>query len=292
MIAVCPLTDGLAMWLEPAPPGTVLRMLARALRETITRRPVTMPLAGKPGDFAGLTAPEALPGFEHVTAGRPWRNEISTSWLFPLAAFRPVTVVPRIAAPVLYQIAQHDRMLPAGAVDKAIPCTPGPRSGATPRTTSDLSAPNTTPPPTPTPAEQRRLFYAALTRARREVTLITPTQRISAFVAELLQNPTDPDVAIAGAEEVPVDICPRCGKRTLVQRKGPYSIFLGCSTWPRCNYKRTLQPASGRPAQQRATTPPALQRQPGHARHTGAGADYDLATSQIDAPHESKGPDR
>ena len=38
--------------------------------------------------------------------------------------------------------------------------------------------------------------------------------------------------------------------------------------------------------------PPALQRQPGHARHTGAGADYDLATSQIDAPHESKGPDR
>ena len=152
VIAVCPLTDGLAMWLEPAPPGTVLRMLARALRETITRRPVTIPAAGKPGDFAGLTAPEALPGFEHVTAGRPWRNEISTSWLFPLAAFRPVTAVPRIAAPVLYQIAQHDRMLPAGAVDKAIPRTPGPRSGATPRTTSGLSAPNTTPPSPPTPA--------------------------------------------------------------------------------------------------------------------------------------------
>ncbi|MGH3162789.1 MAG: hypothetical protein ACRDOC_12965 [Streptosporangiaceae bacterium] len=69
VIAVCPLTDGLAMWLEPTPPGTVLRMVARALRETITRRPVTIPVAGKPGDFAGLTAPEALPGFEHVTAG-------------------------------------------------------------------------------------------------------------------------------------------------------------------------------------------------------------------------------
>jgi dienelactone hydrolase len=124
VIAVCPLTDGLAMWLEPAPPGTVLRMLARALRETITRRPVTIPAAGRPGDFAGLTAPEALPGFEHVTAGRPWRNEITTSWLFPLAAFRPVTAVSRITAPVLYQIAQHDGMLPAGAVDKAIPRTP------------------------------------------------------------------------------------------------------------------------------------------------------------------------
>jgi pimeloyl-ACP methyl ester carboxylesterase len=54
----------------------------------------------------------------------PWRNEITTSWLFPLAAFRPITAVPRITAPVLYQIAQHDGMLPAGAVDKVIPRTP------------------------------------------------------------------------------------------------------------------------------------------------------------------------
>jgi DNA helicase-4 len=117
-------------------------------------------------------------------------------------------------------------------------------------------------PDTFTHAEERRLFYVALTRARREVTLISPTQRISAFVAELLHNPNDPNVAVVGAEEVPVDICPRCGKGTMVQRKGPYSIFLGCSTWPRCNYKRTLQPAAGRPGQRRAT-PPAPQRQSG-----------------------------
>lgn len=124
VIAVCPATDGLAAWLEPAPAGTVLRMIARALRETITRRPVTMPVAGRPGDFAVLPAPEALPGFEHVTAGRSWRNEISTSWLLSLAAFRPVTAVPKITAPVLYQIAQHDGMPSAGQVDKAIPRTP------------------------------------------------------------------------------------------------------------------------------------------------------------------------
>jgi pimeloyl-ACP methyl ester carboxylesterase len=124
VVALCPITDGLAAWLQPAPIGLALRIIARALRETITRRPVTMPVAGNPGDFAVLAAPEALPGFEHVTAGRPWRNEISTSWLFPLAAFRPVAAVPRIAAPVLYQIAQHDGMPSAGAVDKAIPRTP------------------------------------------------------------------------------------------------------------------------------------------------------------------------
>jgi pimeloyl-ACP methyl ester carboxylesterase len=124
VIAVCPMTDGLAAWLEPAPARTVLRMVARALAETITRRPVTMPVAGRPGDFAVLPAPEALPGFEHVTAGRSWRNEISTSWLFSLAAFRPVTAVPKITAPVLYQIARHDGMPSAGQVDKAIPRTP------------------------------------------------------------------------------------------------------------------------------------------------------------------------
>jgi pimeloyl-ACP methyl ester carboxylesterase len=122
VIAVCPATDGLTAWLEPAPVGMVLRIVSPALRETITRRPVTMP--GRPGDFAVIPAPKALPGFEHVTAGGPWRNEISTSWLFPLAAFRPVTAVPHIAAPVLYQIAQHDGAPSAGQVDKAIPRTP------------------------------------------------------------------------------------------------------------------------------------------------------------------------
>ncbi len=35
-----------------------------------------------------------------------------------------MTAVPRITAPVLYQIALNDGMLPAGAVDKAIPRTP------------------------------------------------------------------------------------------------------------------------------------------------------------------------
>ena len=123
VIAVCPITDGLAAWLEPAPAGTLVRMVTRALRETVTRRPVTMPVAGRPGDFAVLPTPEALPGFEHVTAGRTWRNEISTSWLLTLPVFRPVTATPKITAPVLYQIARHDGMPSAGQVDKAIPRT-------------------------------------------------------------------------------------------------------------------------------------------------------------------------
>jgi DNA helicase-4 len=96
-------------------------------------------------------------------------------------------------------------------------------------------------PDTFTHAEERRLFYVALTRGRREVTLITPTQRISAQVQ--LQAHTATGLRPARS----------------------------------ANGRRPRRPCSG---------------SRGHARHTGAGADYDLATSQIDAPHESKGPDR
>jgi DNA helicase-4 len=38
-------------------------------------------------------------------------------------------------------------------------------------------------------AEERRLFYVALTRARREVTIITSPSRMSPFVTELLDDP-------------------------------------------------------------------------------------------------------
>jgi uncharacterized protein len=82
VVALVPLTDGLAVWLEPAPPSVALRIIGRALRETITRRPVTVPVAGSPGALAALDAPEALPGFQRLGASSGWRNEVNTSWLF------------------------------------------------------------------------------------------------------------------------------------------------------------------------------------------------------------------
>lgn len=90
-------------------------------------------------------------------------------------------------------------------------------------------------------AEERRLFYVALTRARREVILIAPTQRMSPFVVELLHDSRSPNVAMDGAEEAPVEVCPACGKGTMVRRRGPYGPFLGCSTFPACRHKISLQ---------------------------------------------------
>jgi hypothetical protein len=67
-----------------------------------------MRVAGRGGDDAIFLEPEFLDGFLAATAGRPWRNEVSTSWLVTIAAFRPVRKVGRISAPVLYQLGDQD----------------------------------------------------------------------------------------------------------------------------------------------------------------------------------------
>ena len=85
-------------------------------------------------------------------------------------------------------------------------------------------------------AEERRLFYVALTRARREVTLLAPTGRESPFVVELLKDgllATDEADVAAGT----VLVCPACGQGTLVPRRGRYGDFLGCSRFPKCTGK-------------------------------------------------------
>ncbi len=86
-------------------------------------------------------------------------------------------------------------------------------------------------------AEERRLFYVALTRAGRGVALITPPQRLSPFVIELLQ---EPNVVVDGAESERIEVCTRCNKGLMVERSGPYGPFLGCSRFPACTNKRNL----------------------------------------------------
>jgi DNA helicase-4 len=87
-------------------------------------------------------------------------------------------------------------------------------------------------------AEERRLLYVALTRARREVVLIAPSDRMSPFVVELLK---DPRVSLADDGGHPVEICPGCSNGTLVVKKSKFGPFLACSSFPLCTYKRKLE---------------------------------------------------
>jgi DNA helicase-4 len=85
-------------------------------------------------------------------------------------------------------------------------------------------------------AEERRLLYVALTRARREVVLIAPPDSMSPFVVELLK---DPLVSLTDNKGGPVEIC-ECGNGTMVIQKGRFGPFLGCSTFPLCTNTRKL----------------------------------------------------
>ncbi|SEK14921.1 DNA helicase-4 [Variovorax sp. OK212] len=86
-------------------------------------------------------------------------------------------------------------------------------------------------------AEERRLFYVALTRARSTATLITIAHKESAFITELVRD-QKLEIANADGSADDAEVCPTCGSGFLVARRGPYGQFLGCSTFPRCSFTR------------------------------------------------------
>lgn len=92
-------------------------------------------------------------------------------------------------------------------------------------------------------AEERRLFYVALTRARSTVTLVTVAHKESVFVTELVKEHKIPVHDIDGMVES-ANLCPVCGQGFMIQRNGPYGPFLGCSRFPKCNHKaKVLRPS-------------------------------------------------
>lgn len=83
-------------------------------------------------------------------------------------------------------------------------------------------------------AEERRLFYVALTRTKNEVILLIPTDA-SLFTEELL---TDHNYLLAKKDgNLHATNCPYCRTGRLVIRQNPNNgtQFLGCSHYPNCN---------------------------------------------------------
>ena len=81
-------------------------------------------------------------------------------------------------------------------------------------------------------AEERRLFYVAITRARRGVYLITDPDRPSAFVFELLRE--SGDIRQLGEFPPPSPPCPRCLSGHLVPSQTRKN--LRCSNYPSCQH--------------------------------------------------------
>lgn len=91
------------------------------------------------------------------------------------------------------------------------------------------------PEPDPYPlAEERRLFYVALTRARRQVRIYSQLDKPSRFLSELSKGGALEFLTENGT----LTPCPKCGEGMMRRQEGKYGPFETCSMSPRCDFKR------------------------------------------------------
>lgn len=87
-------------------------------------------------------------------------------------------------------------------------------------------------------AEERRLFYVALTRASRQARLYTSLDKPSRFVTELVANK---QLAIEPVDGEAVEGCPKCQAGVLRVRQSEFGAFHGCSRYAvGCDFKRAI----------------------------------------------------
>ncbi|WP_226669720.1 UvrD-helicase domain-containing protein [Metabacillus litoralis] len=86
-------------------------------------------------------------------------------------------------------------------------------------------------------AEERRLFYVALTRTQNTTYVLAPEQKQSSFVKELRSNY---NITYETNEKSILDNppCPKCksGQLTIRENAGNRNHFLGCTNFPGCDY--------------------------------------------------------
>jgi DNA helicase-4 len=89
-------------------------------------------------------------------------------------------------------------------------------------------------------AEERRLFYVALTRARQHVYLVSDASKASDFVRELIDKKyeilCDEFTGEKFQDKVADVVCSQCETGYLVPKDSQYGSFLGCSQYPLCNH--------------------------------------------------------
>ncbi|TIW88099.1 MAG: DNA helicase UvrD, partial [Mesorhizobium sp.] len=95
-------------------------------------------------------------------------------------------------------------------------------------------------------AEERRLFYVALTRASRGVYLITNSRQPSRYIRELCEIAGD-EVRYETIEGAALRQCPVCLVGQMVEKRNKNgTVFHGCNQFPGCRH------SEGVPAQSTA----------------------------------------
>ncbi len=92
-------------------------------------------------------------------------------------------------------------------------------------------------------AEERRLFYVALTRTKKNVFLLSNMYEKSTFIEEIIENYQD-DIFFLNDPKIKLINCPECKTGLLIKRKQGENTnkhFYGCNNFPRCEYTENVQ---------------------------------------------------
>jgi pimeloyl-ACP methyl ester carboxylesterase len=118
VIAQCPFTDGLAS-VCALPLGSLIKVTARAihdqLRAWLGGHPVTIPIAGKPGEAALMVAPDAEPGYMKLVPNDMspvFRNYVAARFALQIIRYFPGRKTSRIDCPVLFCVCDPDTVAP------------------------------------------------------------------------------------------------------------------------------------------------------------------------------------
>ncbi|EHH1077591.1 UvrD-helicase domain-containing protein [Vibrio parahaemolyticus] len=100
-------------------------------------------------------------------------------------------------------------------------------------------------------AEERRLFYVALTRAKHKVYLLADMTDVSEFVLELMKDCYSVNLGEFDTsrlqQETEKMMCHQCGVGVMHPKAGQYGHFFSCSLYPRCRSKETPCTTCGSP---------------------------------------------
>jgi len=101
-------------------------------------------------------------------------------------------------------------------------------------------------------AEERRLFYVALTRASRGVYFITNSRQPSRYIRELCEIAGD-EVRFETIEGAALRQCPVCLVGQMVEKRNRNgTVFCGCNQFPDCKHSEGIPAQSTAPRHRRA----------------------------------------
>lgn len=88
-------------------------------------------------------------------------------------------------------------------------------------------------------AEERRLFYVALTRCLKACFVLASKKVLSKFIHEL-KDFAKGEIPFSDIHGEAINQCLKCQTGVLIKRKSDFGWFYGCSNFPECNYTENV----------------------------------------------------